>query len=597
MPETQRPPPADGTTRAIVARLVREHVRSHLWPLVAAAVLMAVAAGATAANAWLMQPVLDDVFLKRDNALLYLVPAALLAMSVVKGVASYAQEVLMNRVGQRIIADVQIGMFAHLMRADLAYFHSTAAGRLISRVVNDARLLQSAVSTALTGFVKEALTLVFLVALMFYQDWLLAIVAFFAFPAGVLPIIRLGRRMRKVSANTQAQTAEFSTLLNETFQGMRHVKAYGMEQAEIARASGLVETIFRLVYKAARTRAATRPIMEILGGLAVAAVVLYGGSQVIAGTTTPGTFFSFMTALILAYQPVKSLASLNVNLQEGLAAAQRIFTVLDLEPEIRDRPGAAILPPGTRDIRFEAVSFAYVPGVAALDGITLDIPAGRTVALVGPSGAGKSTILNLIPRFYDVAGGRILVGGIDVRDVTLASLRANIALVSQEISLFDDTVRANIAYGRPGASEAEIVAAARAAGAHDFVIELPEGYDTRVGSRGVKLSGGQQQRVSIARAMLKDAPILLLDEATSALDSETERHVQAALATLKRGRTTIVVAHRLSTVVEADLIHVIDDGRIVESGSHAELVRRGGLYARLHQMQFAGDLKASHAPA
>lgn len=595
MAEARRPD-RSSTTR-LVHRLVREHVRAHAWRLVLAGLLMAVVAGSTALNAWLMQPVLDDVFLKRDETLLYLIPLALIAAAVVKAAAGYGQEVIMTNVGQRIIADVQTGMFAHLMRADLAYFHEVTAGRLISRFVNDARFLQAAVSTALTGIAKEALTLVFLVGLMFYQDWRLAIIAFFVFPAGVLPILRLGRRMRKVSANTQTQVGELSTLLSETFHGMRHVKAYGMERYEIGRASALVETVYRLICRATRVRAATRPIMEVIAGIGIAGVVLYGGSQVIAGTMTPGMFFSFMTALILAYQPLKALASLNTNLQEGLAAAQRVFAILDIEPEIRDRPDAVVLPPNAADIRFEDVTFAYASGTTALRHVSLAVPAGATVALVGPSGAGKTSILNLIPRFYDVGAGRVTVGGHDVRDVTLASLRAQMALVSQEVSLFDDTVRANIAYGRPGAGEDEIVAAAKAAGAHDFVMDLPAGYDTHVGARGVKLSGGQQQRLAIARAMLKNAPILLLDEATSALDSETERQVQEALAALKRGRTTVVVAHRLSTVVDADLIHVMEDGRVVESGTHAELVRRGGLYARLYRIQFSDDRTAEPAAA
>jgi subfamily B ATP-binding cassette protein MsbA len=328
-------------------------------------------------------------------------------------------------------------------------------------------------------------------------------------------------------------------------------------------------------------------MMEALGGAAIAAVILYGGHQVIAGVRTPGALFSFITALLLAYQPLKNLANLNASLQEGLAAAERVFEVLDIEPTIHDKRGARPLRITGGEIRFEGVSFSYAPGTGALDGVSMTVPAGRTVALVGPSGAGKSTILNLIPRFFDVGEGRITIDGQDVRSVTLASLRGSIALVSQEVSLFDDTVRANIAYGRFGASEAEIVAAAQAAGASGFIDEFPDGYDTLVGEQGVRLSGGQRQRIAIARAMLKDAPILLLDEATSALDSESERQVQAALRALMRGRTTVVIAHRLSTVQGADLICVIDRGRIVEIGRHEELLGASGLYSRLHAMQFA----------
>jgi ATP-binding cassette, subfamily B, bacterial MsbA len=327
--------------------------------------------------------------------------------------------------------------------------------------------------------------------------------------------------------------------------------------------------------------------METLGGTAIAVVILYGGHQVISGARTPGALFSFITALLLAYQPLKSMANLNASLQEGLAAAQRIFEVLDVEPAIRDLPGARPLRISGGEIRFEDVRFGYVPGTPVIGGLSLTIPAGHTVALVGPSGAGKSTILNLIPRFYDIERGSITIDGQNVREVTIASLREAIALVAQEVSLFDDTVCANIAYGRFGASSAEIEEAARAAAADDFIHELPQSYDTMVGEHGVRLSGGQRQRIAIARAMLKNAPILLLDEATSALDSESERHVQRALNALIRGRTTLVIAHRLSTVQGADLICVLDRGQIVETGRHPELLARGGLYARLYAMQFA----------
>jgi subfamily B ATP-binding cassette protein MsbA len=404
--------------------------------------------------------------------------------------------------------------------------------------------------------------------------------------------------MRKVSTNTQEQLGAFTALLSETFQGARHVKAYGMEAYEKSRAATVIEDVYRLACKAARTRSLSHPIMESLGGIAILLVILYGGSQVITGTRTTGQLFSFITALLLAYEPMKRLAQLNANLQEGLAAAARVFDMLDAEPAIVDAPNAPPLAIRGGAIRLDRVRFAYRAGdkdAPALNGVTIDIPAGKRIALVGASGAGKSTVLNLIPRFYDVGEGRVTVDGQDVREVTLASLRANIALVAQEMDLFDDTVRANIAYGRHGASEADIAAAARAASAHDFVARLPQGYDTMVGGRGLKLSGGQRQRIAIARAMLKDAPILLLDEATSSLDTESERQVQDALRALMRGRTTVVIAHRLSTVVDADLIYVLDAGRVIESGSHGELLARAGAYARLYAMQFADQSEAKPA--
>ncbi len=585
------------STVTLMRRLLRDSVRPYAGWLALAVLCMAVMAAATASSAWLMKPVVNDVFIGRDPAMLWLVGGAVLATFLIKGIANYAQSTLMSFVGLRIVADTQNRLFAHLARMDLQFFHDNATGRLISRFTVDAGALRAAVSNVLTGFGKDTLSVVGLVAVMFHQDAQLALAAFIVFPIAVVPIARLGRRMRRVTAHTQEEMGLFTTLLEQTFQGIRIVKAYVMEDYERGRVAALVERIFRLTQKAARVRARASPIMETLGGFAVALVIVYGGSRVIEGATDAGSFFSFITALLLAYEPMKRLANLNASLQEGLAGAQRLFQVLDSQPRVREAAAARQLRPGPGAIGFDAVRFSYVPGRAVLDDVTLDVPAGRTVALVGPSGAGKSTILNLVPRFYDPDSGTVRIDGEDVREVTFASLNRQIALVSQEITLFDDTVRANIAYGRAGATEADIVAAARGAAAHDFILTLPQGYDTMVGEHGVKLSGGQRQRLAIARAMLKNAPILLLDEATSALDSEAERQVQAALAALMRGRTTLVIAHRLSTVQSADKICVVDAGRIVEQGTHAELLARGGAYARLHALQFAAQGEAGFAAA
>ena len=585
-------------TWPLVRRLVTEFLRPHLGKLILAFAAMGIVAGATAANAWMMQPLMDKVFVEHDERLLLLIPGAVIVLALIKGLGGYYQSVRMTTIGQRIVADIQLKVFARLMRADLAYFHANPAGTLISRFITDASLLRGCATNILAGIGKEAVTAIFLIALMFYQDWLLAAIASIAFPLAFRPLQRIGKRMRRVSANTQVELGQFMTLLNQTFQGARYVKAYGMEGYEMSRAQRIIESIYRLVEKAQRARSVSSPLMETLGGVAVALVILYGGHQVLNGAQTPGAFFSFVAALLLAYQPLKTVAGLNASLQEGLAAAQRVFTVLDIEPEIYDRTGAQPLQIKGGEVRFDDVRFAYEVGAQALRGVTLEIPAGKTVALVGASGAGKSTIMNLIPRFYDANDGAVLVDGQDIRTVTLASLRAAIGLVSQEVSLFDDTVRANIAYGRFGASEDDIVAAAKAAAADEFIRALPQGYDTMVGEHGVKLSGGQRQRLSIARAMLKNAPILLLDEATSALDTESERQVQTALKTLMEGRTTLVIAHRLSTVIEADIIYVVDSGRVVERGTHAELLRRDGTYARLHALQFLGrDTAATLQPA
>jgi subfamily B ATP-binding cassette protein MsbA len=582
-------------TGLLIKRLARDNLR-HYWPQLALALFcMAIVSATTALSAYLMEPIVNDVFIAKNEDMLFWVSGAVLVTFIAKGFASYGQSVLMAFVGLRIVADNQTRLYRHLISMDLGFFHSISSGRLVSRFLIDVNHMRVAVSNALTGFGKDLMSLIGLVAVMFIQDWELAAIAFFVFPVAIYPIVRLGRRTRKVTANTQEEMGMFTAILDQSFQGIRVVKAYGMEAYETSRVSVLVERIFKLTIKSARIRAASSPIMETLGGIAVAIVIMYGGYRVIHDNLDPGSFFSFITALLLAYEPMKRLANLNASLQEGLAGAQRLFALLDTESGIQERTDAkALSMPVAGTIKLDQVRFSYgSENQPALKQIDMHIAAGKTVALVGPSGAGKSTILNLIPRFHDVDEGTITIDGMDVRESTFESLYANISVVSQEVTLFDDTVRANIAYGKLDASEEEITNAAQHAAALDFIKELPHGFDTMVGERGLKLSGGQRQRLAIARAILKNAPILLLDEATSSLDTESERHVQDALDHLMKNRTTLVIAHRLSTIVDADVIHVIQDGRIIETGSHSELIAKGGAYDKLYALQFAAEAEDS----
>ena len=574
-------------TVPLLRRLVRESVAPYSGRLAVALLCMVAVAATTAGLAWLMDPVVNSVFVERRADLLWPVGGAVLTVFTVKGLATYAQAVLMTGVGQNVLMDMQNRLFRHLMTQDLTFYQGQSTGSLMSRFTTDIGMMRQAVSTALTGIGKDSLSVIFLVGVMFYQDWLLATAAFVVFPATVIPITAMGRRLRHVTAGTQAQIGGLMTLLQQTFTGMRLIKSYRMEDYEAERAAALTKNIRDLANRAERVKALASPLMETIGGVAVTIVIVYGGWRVIQDTTSAGAFFSFLTALLMAYRPMKALANLNAQIQEGLAGAERLFFILDSVPALTESPDAKPLTISGGLVQFDSVSFTYNDGKAALHGVTFDAPAGTTTALVGPSGAGKTTILNLIPRFFDAASGTVSIDGQDVRGVTLESLRNQTSLVTQDVVLFDDTVRANIRFGKPHASDADLEAAARTAGASEFIAALPDGLDTLVGERGESLSGGQRQRIAIARAVLKDAPILLLDEATSALDAETERQVQDAMDGLRKGRTTVVIAHRLATVQHADLIHVIVDGRVVESGSHSDLMAKGGTYARLYGLQFA----------
>ena len=586
----KKPEIDDGSTKYLLKRLINNYVKKHYKKLFFALLCMVVVSATTAIHAWMMQPVLDDIFLNKNSKMLFLLPIAIILISVFKGIASYFQSILMNFIGFRIVADVQTEMFSSIIKCDLSFFSETNSGTLISRFIADVGSLTRGVHNVITNIVKDLLTIFFLVLVMFYHDWKLALMAFIVFPISIFPIVRIGKRIRKISTQTQVGFGELTSKLTQTFSGIKTIKSFNAQSFEKNRVKLSIENIFKLTYKSNKISSIARPLMETLGGLAIASVIWVGGSQVISGETTPGTFFSFITALLMAYQPVKSLANLNSTLQTAMASAQRVFSIIDITPKIVDKEKVSfneIQLNMKKNIKFKNVSFKYSNSENdILKNISIDIPHGKKVALVGYSGAGKTSLLNLIPRFYEPYKGQILINNKNICDLGIKNLRSLLSIVSQDIVLFDETIKYNIAYGSDNFSEDQIYQACKNSGCDEFISELPDGLNTQIGENGIKLSGGQRQRIAIGRAFLKNSPFLLLDEATSSLDSISEEKIQNAIKKLMVGRTSLVIAHRLSTIKDADKIIVMDKGKVIESGNHKKLIFSSSLYKNLYNIQF-----------
>lgn len=570
-----------------------EYIRGSWFKLFLSMVCMLVVAATTSATAFIVKPVIDDIFINKDAFLLKLIPIVVIVLYFFRGLAMYGQEFLMQYVGESIIRKLRDALYDKIIDLPISFFHQERTGVLMSRITNDVTIIKNMVSNAVTGALRDTFTVVGLTGVIFYRDWKLAILAFVVMPLAYFPVVELGRRVRRFSTSSQESMAEMNAFLHETFSGNKIVKAFGMEAVEKKSFAGKNHAVFRFDIKSIRAKALTSPVMEAFGGVGISLVLWYGGFAVIRGAQTPGDFLSFMTAVMLLYPPIKKLTKLNNVLQQGLAASDRVFDILETDSDILDPETPKKLALGAHRIQFKDVSFSYDGRERVLKHIDLDVRPGEIIALVGMSGGGKTSLVNLIPRFFDVTDGSIQIDGTDIRDFTVADLRQQVAIVTQEPILFNKSIRDNIAYGKPDATEEEIIQAAKAAYIYNFVETLPRGFDTITGELGSRLSGGEKQRMCIARALLKNAPILILDEATASLDTESERLVQKALENLMKGRTSFVIAHRLSTISYANRIVVIVGGRIVEEGEHEALLARKGEYYTLYQMQFSenGDGK------
>jgi subfamily B ATP-binding cassette protein MsbA len=560
-------------------------IKDQWFRLFIAMACMLLMAGSRSAISLLVKPVIDDVFVNKDFRMLMLIPLVVATMFFILGIAMYFQEYLMNYVGQNIVRQLRDGLYERIQDLPISFFQREKTGVLMSRVTNDVNVIKNMVSSVVSGSLRDIFTIIGLIFVIFYLDWEMALFAIIILPVAFLPIVVLGRKVRKVTTGSQIAMADLTSSLHETFIGNKIVKAFGMEEYEKKRFSGKNRKLFKLDMKRVRFQALSSPIMEIIGGVGAGIVIWYGGSKVIAGTITAGTFFSFMTAVLMFYAPVKKLSKLNITIQQGLAGADRVFDILEIKSDIQESADPVVLRRGHHRVTLRDLYFKY-DDVMVLKNINIDVRAGEIIALVGMSGGGKTSLVNLIPRFFDASEGAVFVDDVDIRDFSISSLRGQIAIVTQEPILFNDTVRNNIAYGNQNASDEDIENAARAAYAYEFIQNFPEGFDTSIGELGGRLSGGEKQRICIARALLKDAPILILDEATSSLDTESETLVQKALENLMEGRTTFVIAHRLSTVSYAHRIIVVVDGEIVEEGNQEKLLALRGEYYKLHQMQF-----------
>jgi len=573
----------------ILVRLVREKWRIYAPRYAVAFVFMGVVAGVTAASAWLMKDVINKIFVERDAAAVVWLPALVVGLYTAKGVASYFQEVILAQVGNAMVAETQKQMFTQLLRQDMAYFARNPSSELITRITYNANATREALNMVATSIGRDLLTLVSLIGVMVAQQPMMFAICLVVAPIGALVQKKLVKRVQKVSRAEMYSSSHVLNTIRESVQGVRVVKAFTLENAMIGRMNHAVSDVERRNNKLVAINAGTNPLVDTLGGLAFAGVIFYAGWRAINYGDTPGEFFSFITALLMAYEPARRLGRLQVKMAQATMGVRMMFELIDARPVLKDVPGAPDIAVPHGEIRFEDVTFAYNEGDPVLRELGLIAVAGKTTALVGLSGSGKTTLMNLILRFWDPQSGRIVVDGADIAKVRLQSLREKVSLVSQDVFLFEGTIRDNIRSGREGATDEEVFAAAKAAYAHHFIEAMPRGYDTDVGELGGRLSGGQRQRVSIARAFLKNAPIILLDEPTSALDSESEQAIQRALVHLTERRTTLVIAHRLATILNADCIYVIDKGRVAESGLHHQLLKNNGLYARLYEIQFAAN--------